>query len=109
MPAPGRRVTLSPPPSLSRGPAQRHPHGRQAGHLTINKIPVLYAPAHTIFHDKFLVIDSHLVLAGSFNLTPTAEYHNAENLIFVDSPGAFWGWRPSVPDSQRLPGAIRES
>jgi phosphatidylserine/phosphatidylglycerophosphate/cardiolipin synthase-like enzyme len=33
-----------------------------------------------------MVIDSLLELTGSFNLTPAAEFHNAENLIFVDSP-----------------------
>jgi phosphatidylserine/phosphatidylglycerophosphate/cardiolipin synthase-like enzyme len=53
--------------------------------LTISKIPILYDRAHTVFHDKCMVIYSHLVLTGSFNLTLTAEYQNAGNPILVDS------------------------
>jgi phosphatidylserine/phosphatidylglycerophosphate/cardiolipin synthase-like enzyme len=67
-------------------PSQRYQHGSQSGLLTVNNIPVLYDPAHHIFHDKYMVIDSPLVLTGSFNLTPTSEFHNAETPIFVDSP-----------------------
>jgi phosphatidylserine/phosphatidylglycerophosphate/cardiolipin synthase-like enzyme len=36
--------------------------------------------------DVAVAPDSHLVLTGSFNFTIEAEYHNAENLIFVASP-----------------------
>jgi len=67
-------------------PTQRYQRGSQSGLLSVNNIPVLYDPAHSIFHDKYMVIDSHLVLTGSFNFTTEAEYHNAENLIFLDSP-----------------------
>ena len=77
---------LRPPPSALYLRFQRYQRGSQSGLLSVNNIPVLYDPAHNIFHDKYMVIDSHLVLTGSFNFTTEAEYHNAENLIFVDSP-----------------------
>jgi phosphatidylserine/phosphatidylglycerophosphate/cardiolipin synthase-like enzyme len=67
-------------------PTQRYQHGSQSHLLSISNIPVLYDPCHAIYHDKFMVIDSRFVITGSFNYTPAAEFHNAENLIFVDSP-----------------------
>jgi len=38
---------------------------------------------HAIAHNKVMVIDSALVITGSFNFTTNAEQHNAENCIFL--------------------------
>jgi phosphatidylserine/phosphatidylglycerophosphate/cardiolipin synthase-like enzyme len=67
-------------------PTQRYQHGSQSGLLSINNIPVVYDPAHAIFHDKYMVLDSRFVITGSFNFTEEAEFHNAENLLIIDSP-----------------------
>jgi phosphatidylserine/phosphatidylglycerophosphate/cardiolipin synthase-like enzyme len=37
-------------------------------------------------HNKVIIIDSHIVITGSYNLTGTAEYKNAENLLIIKSP-----------------------
>ena len=38
---------------------------------------------HAISHNKVLVIDDATVITGSFNLTTSAQKHNAENLIVI--------------------------
>jgi len=67
-------------------PSQRYQKGSQAPLLSISNIPVLFDPAHAIFHDKYMVLDSRFVITGSFNFTEEAEFHNAENLLIIDSP-----------------------
>jgi phosphatidylserine/phosphatidylglycerophosphate/cardiolipin synthase-like enzyme len=42
--------------------------------------------AHPIAHNKVMVIDSLVVLTGSFNYTNQAEHLNAENLLHVVDP-----------------------
>jgi phosphatidylserine/phosphatidylglycerophosphate/cardiolipin synthase-like enzyme len=42
---------------------------------------------HAIFHDKVMVIDSVVVVTGSFNFTNAAEINNAENLLVIHSSG----------------------
>ena len=38
-------------------------------------------------HNKFAVIDDHILITGSFNWTPTAERNNEENLLIIkDAP-----------------------
>lgn len=44
---------------------------------------LLIDSAHAIAHNKVMVIDSSLVITGSFNFTTNAEFHNAENLVFI--------------------------
>ncbi len=46
-------------------------------------IPVMIDGEHGIFHNKVLVIDSEIVISGSFNLTKAAESQNAENLLVI--------------------------
>lgn len=43
-------------------------------------------PAEAKMHDKFIVIDGHCVLTGSYNWTKTATDENWENLIAIESP-----------------------
>lgn len=39
--------------------------------------------AHSIAHNKVIIIDGETVITGSFNFTKAAEEHNAENLLIL--------------------------
>ncbi|MBM3348311.1 MAG: phospholipase D family protein [Betaproteobacteria bacterium] len=41
--------------------------------------------AHRIFHHKVMIIDSDIVVTGSYNFTNSAEKSNAENMIILRS------------------------
>jgi len=41
--------------------------------------------AHAIAHNKVMIIDSRIVVPGSFNFTDAAEERNAENLLIIRS------------------------
>jgi phosphatidylserine/phosphatidylglycerophosphate/cardiolipin synthase-like enzyme len=47
---------------------------------------VLIDAKHAIAHNKVMVIDTAVVLTGSFNFTAAAENSNAENLLVLRSP-----------------------
>jgi phosphatidylserine/phosphatidylglycerophosphate/cardiolipin synthase-like enzyme len=50
-------------------------------------IPTVIDDQHAIAHSKVLVIDSSMVMTGSFNFTTAAEEQNAENLLLItDAP-----------------------
>lgn len=38
---------------------------------------------HGIAHNKVIIIDSHVVITGSFNFSDNAEKNNAENLLII--------------------------
>ena len=42
------------------------------------------SPEH--MHHKFMVVDGHTVLTGSYNWTRSAETRNEENLVVLDDP-----------------------
>ena len=42
------------------------------------------SPVH--MHHKFMVVDGHSVLTGSYNWTRSAETRNEENLVVLDDP-----------------------
>jgi phosphatidylserine/phosphatidylglycerophosphate/cardiolipin synthase-like enzyme len=46
-------------------------------------IPVWIDKKHAIAHNKVMVIDSNIVITGSFNFTKAAESRNAENLLVI--------------------------
>lgn len=46
-------------------------------------ILTLIDAAHTIAHNKIMIIDGETVITGSFNFTKAAEEKNAENLLIV--------------------------
>ena len=57
--------------------------------LTRAGIPVWIDRKHAIQHNKVMVVDSQIVITGSFNFTKSAEEKNAENLLIItDSPTA---------------------
>lgn len=39
--------------------------------------------AHTIAHNKVMIVDDEAIVTGSFNFTTAAEYHNAENVLVI--------------------------
>jgi phosphatidylserine/phosphatidylglycerophosphate/cardiolipin synthase-like enzyme len=48
-------------------------------------IPVLIDASHAIAHNKVMLIDSEIVITGSFNFTKAADERNAENLLIIRS------------------------
>ncbi|MDA8170785.1 MAG: phospholipase D family protein [Nitrospiraceae bacterium] len=50
------------------------------------RIPVYLDSREELMHDKVMVIDSRIVITGSFNWTRAAEFYNAENLLVISSP-----------------------
>lgn len=38
-----------------------------------------------LMHDKFVVIDNHVIITGSYNWTSTANEENNENMIVIDN------------------------
>jgi phosphatidylserine/phosphatidylglycerophosphate/cardiolipin synthase-like enzyme len=49
-------------------------------------ISVLVDSQHSIAHNKVMIIDSQVVITGSFNFTTQAEHSNAENLLVIHDP-----------------------
>lgn len=66
--------------------SQETEHYSSATFIAHAGIPTYVDPMHAIMHDKFMVIDRHTVLTGSFNFTKAAEMNNAENLMVIDDP-----------------------
>jgi len=48
---------------------------------------VRYHTGYGLMHNKFAVIDNAVLIAGSFNWTPTADQQNEENLLIINDPG----------------------
>ena len=46
-------------------------------------IPVMIDSAHSIAHNKIMIVDGQTVITGSFNFTKNAEAQNAENLVVI--------------------------
>lgn len=55
--------------------------GSDALRLRDSGIAVTLDKRHKIFHNKVIVIDSVIVITGSFNFTKAAERDNAENVL----------------------------
>jgi phosphatidylserine/phosphatidylglycerophosphate/cardiolipin synthase-like enzyme len=53
--------------------------------LASNGIPVRYSTGAGLMHNKFAVIDTLVIVTGSFNWTISAEEKNAENLLVIKS------------------------
>ena len=54
--------------------------------LIKNHVDVRFDHSVKIAHNKILVIDNLQTLSGSYNWTHSAEFKNAENLMFIKSP-----------------------
>jgi phosphatidylserine/phosphatidylglycerophosphate/cardiolipin synthase-like enzyme len=77
-------------------------------------IPVLIDEVPAIAHSKVMIIDSDLVITGSFNFTSAAESKNVENLLVLRSAALAQLYRenwlaraavsvPYVPTDERAP------
>ena len=53
--------------------------------LKNHEVPVFIDASHKIAHNKVMVIDSEIVITGSFNFTKSAEEGNAENLLVISN------------------------
>lgn len=47
-------------------------------------IPTFIDDKHAIAHNKIIIIDSEILMTGSFNFTKAAQERNAENLIIIN-------------------------
>lgn len=65
--------------------SQRSERYSGATFLKNEGIPVVIDAAHAIAHNKVMVIDTAVVITGSFNFTKAAEERNAENLLVIHS------------------------
>jgi phosphatidylserine/phosphatidylglycerophosphate/cardiolipin synthase-like enzyme len=63
--------------------SQRSERYSSATFLANEGIPTYIDAAHTIAHNKVMVIDGVTVITGSFNFTKSAEEGNAENLLVI--------------------------
>ena len=53
--------------------------------LKNHEVPVFIDASHKIAHNKVMVVDSDIVITGSFNFTKSAEEGNAENLLVISN------------------------
>jgi len=49
-------------------------------------VEIKFDRRESIYHNKFIVIDGHAILTGSYNFTDSAEFKNAENILILDNP-----------------------
>lgn len=55
------------------------------GYLIRNNVPVWNDYTANIAHNKIMIFDKSIVETGSFNYTKSAQYYNAENMVFITS------------------------
>ncbi len=65
--------------------SQRTEKYSSADFLAHAGIKVVIDDMHKIAHNKIMIIDSNIVITGSFNFTKAAEEGNAENLLIICS------------------------
>jgi len=63
--------------------SQRTEQYSEADFLAHAGVPVSIDAAHSIAHNKVMILDDDTVITGSFNFTKAAEEHNAENLLVL--------------------------
>ncbi len=65
---------------------QRNEQYTEADFLAHGNVPTFIDAKHAIAHNKIMIIDSEVVITGSFNFTKAAEGSNAENLLVIHDP-----------------------
>ena len=84
-----------------------------ASTLFVNQqIPTWIDTKVAIAHNKVMVVDSKLIITGSFNFTQAAQNKNAENLLMINSPllaaQYIQNWKKRAEASELLnPNAIK--
>lgn len=66
---------------------ERRSRSSRAAELEAAGIPVKYDAKHRIMHEKVIVIDSYVVVCGSYNLSAAAESYNAECMLVIRNEG----------------------
>jgi phosphatidylserine/phosphatidylglycerophosphate/cardiolipin synthase-like enzyme len=66
--------------------SQKTANYSEADFLAHAGVPTFIDAKHAIAHNKIIVIDSAVVVTGSFNFTKAAESSNAENLLVIHDP-----------------------
>ena len=64
--------------------SQRRERYSSADFVAHEGIPTWIDEKPAIAHNKVMIIDSHIVVTGSFNFTKAAEEKNTENLLVID-------------------------
>lgn len=73
-------------PMPSYAPPWHHRRRRSAAEAMARAgVPVWIDDEPAIAHNKLILIDGQLVIGGSYNYTPSAEWRNAENVTFIRS------------------------
>jgi phosphatidylserine/phosphatidylglycerophosphate/cardiolipin synthase-like enzyme len=67
--------------------SQKSERYTSATYLRNHSVPVYIDDAHSIAHNKVMIIDGSTLITGSFNFTKAAEEHNAENLLIIRGNG----------------------
>ena len=60
--------------------------GNDVERLSLSGVDVRIDRSPEHMHHKFMVVDGHTVLTGSYNWTRSAETRNEENLVVLDDP-----------------------
>jgi phosphatidylserine/phosphatidylglycerophosphate/cardiolipin synthase-like enzyme len=66
--------------------SQRSEKYSSADFVSHAKIPTYIDAKHAIAHNKVIIIDSEVIITGSFNFSKAAETSNAENLLVIRDP-----------------------
>jgi phosphatidylserine/phosphatidylglycerophosphate/cardiolipin synthase-like enzyme len=65
----------------------------QIANLVKAKVPVKIGNVQGIMHNKFTIVDGHMLETGSFNYSNNAANMNAENQIYLDNPDVVNAYR----------------
>ena len=87
--------------------SNKNPDTSVCDELTAGLIPVYLDAKHAIAHSKVLIIDEHLVISGSFNLTMAAERSNLENCLFIQSKNLAKQYRENFAEHRKHSTILR--
>jgi phosphatidylserine/phosphatidylglycerophosphate/cardiolipin synthase-like enzyme len=93
--------------------SQRTEKYSSADFLAHAKVPIFIDAKHKIAHNKVIIIDSEIVITGSFNFTKSAEEGNAENLLLIHNYDLaekyIENWNKHAEHSEEYKGKARHS
>ncbi|MBA4118854.1 MAG: phospholipase D family protein [Candidatus Puniceispirillum sp.] len=65
---------------------QRERERTQLSLLATQGVSITFDKTVAISHNKVMIIDGKTVVTGSYNWTNAAQFRNAENILFIESP-----------------------
>jgi phosphatidylserine/phosphatidylglycerophosphate/cardiolipin synthase-like enzyme len=85
-------------------------HESTASTISAERIPVWIDSTVNIAHNKVIIIDRKDLITGSYNFTYSADYDNAENLLYIRNAPQLvkayineWYWRQNCSQPYRRP------